>query len=145
MYIAEVSPASVSGRFVSINQLTFAIGILMSQLVNWLISILHKMPDHATAAQISESWNGQSGWRWMFAACAVPSLLFFLFSMLIPESPRWLAKSGDSVKTFKVLVKIGESQYAQEELLQIETSLENEIGKVHFHELLDKVIVKILA
>ena len=145
MYIAEVSPASVRGRFVSINQLTIAIGVLMAQMVNWLISISHEMPDHATAVQISESWNGQSGWRWMFAACAIPSLLFFVFSMLIPESPRWLVKNGESAKAFKVLDKIGGSLYASEELSQIETTLQNEIGKVHFSELFDKGIVKILA
>lgn len=145
IYIAEVSPAPVRGRFVSINQLTIVIGVLFSQLVNWLISVLHEMPDYATAAQISESWNGQTGWRWMFAACAIPSLLFFLLSMLIPESPRWLVKNGDSKKAFKVLEKIGGSQYALEELSQVETSLENEIGKVHFREILDKRILKILA
>jgi SP family sugar porter-like MFS transporter len=145
MYIAEVSPAPVRGRFVSINQLTIVIGILFSQLVNWLISFTHEMPDHATAVQILESWNGQIGWRWMFIACAIPSLFFFLFSMLIPESPRWLVKNGESTKAFDVLKKIGGDQYAIEELCQIETTLENEIGKVHFRELLDKRILKILA
>lgn len=145
MYIAEVSPAPVRGRFVSINQLTIAFGVLIAQLVNWLISISHEMPDLATTEQILASWNGQSGWRWMFAACAVPSLLFFVFSMLIPESPRWLVKNGDSAKAFKVLEKIGGSQYAREELSQIEITLQNEIRKVHFSELFDKGIVKILA
>ncbi|MFZ4544294.1 MAG: sugar porter family MFS transporter [Saprospiraceae bacterium] len=145
MYIAEVSPASVRGRFVSINQLTIAIGVLMSQLVNWLISISHEMPDHATVAQISESWNGQVGWRWMFAACAVPSLLFFMCSMLIPESPRWLVKNRNSEKAYKILEKIGGSQYAREELSQIEISFKYDTRKVHFRELLDKGVVKILA
>lgn len=145
MYIAEVSPAAVRGRFVSINQLTIALGVLMAQLVNWLISISHEMPDQATTEQLLASWNGQSGWRWMFAACAVPSLLFFVFSMLIPESPRWLVKNGDSAKAFNVLERIGGSQYAREELSQIEMTLQNEIGKVHFSELFDKGMVKILA
>jgi SP family sugar porter-like MFS transporter len=145
MYIAEVSPASVRGRFVSINQLTIATGVLMAQLVNWLISISHEMPDQATTAQILGSWNGQWGWRWMFAACAVPSLFFFVFSFLIPESPRWLVKNGNSSKACQVLEKIGGSQYAREELLQIENTLKNEIGKVHFSELLDKRMLKILV
>ena len=35
MYIAEITPASVRGRFVSINQLTIVIGILLAQIVNW--------------------------------------------------------------------------------------------------------------
>ncbi len=38
MYIAEVSPASMRGKFVSINQLTIVIGILAAQIVNMLIA-----------------------------------------------------------------------------------------------------------
>ena len=38
MYIAEVSPTGVRGRFVSINQLTIVLGILSAQIVNWLIA-----------------------------------------------------------------------------------------------------------
>ena len=38
MYIAEISPAEMRGRFVSINQLTIVIGILAAQVVNWLIA-----------------------------------------------------------------------------------------------------------
>ncbi len=38
MYIAEISPASMRGRFVSVNQLTIVIGILAAQLANWLIA-----------------------------------------------------------------------------------------------------------
>jgi SP family sugar porter-like MFS transporter len=145
MYIAEVSPASVRGRFVSLNQLTIVIGVLAAQLVNWLISISHEMPDNVTTSQVLESWNGRIGWRWMFAACAVPAVLFFIFSMLIPESPRWLVKSGNSEKAFKILKKIGGENYAREELVQIETSLQNEIGSVHFRELFDKGMLKILG
>lgn len=145
MYIAEVSPSAVRGRFVSVNQLTIVIGVLFAQLVNWLISASHEMPDNATTTQILESWNGRIGWRWMFAACAVPAVLFFIFSMIIPESPRWLVKSGNSDKALKVLKKIGGENYAREELAQIETSLQNEIGSVHFRELFDKGILKILG
>jgi len=34
MYIAEISPAPVRGKYVSLNQLTIVIGILLAQLVN---------------------------------------------------------------------------------------------------------------
>ncbi len=145
IYIAEISPAHVRGRFVSVNQLTIVIGVLAAQLVNWLISISHEMPDNATTVQILESWNGRIGWRWMFAACAVPAVLFFVFSLLIPESPRWLVKNGNSEKAFNILKKIGGEKYAREELGQIELSLQNEIGTVHFRELFDKGILKILG
>ena len=38
MYIAEVSPAEMRGKFVSINQLTIVIGILAAQIVNMQIA-----------------------------------------------------------------------------------------------------------
>jgi len=145
VYIAEVSPSSVRGRFVSINQLTIVIGVLAAQLINWLISISHEMPDSATTAQILASWNGMIGWRWMFAAEAVPAILFFLLSMVIPESPRWLAKDGNHEKAFKVLERIGGESYARDELKQIEESLRDEIGKVRFDVLFDKDLMKILG
>lgn len=42
MYIAEVSPAAMRGKFVSINQLTIVIGILAAQIVN--MQIAHQVP-----------------------------------------------------------------------------------------------------
>ena len=38
MYIAEIAPARMRGRFVSINQLTIVIGLLAAQIINWLIA-----------------------------------------------------------------------------------------------------------
>ena len=57
MYIAEVSPAESRGKFVSLNQLTIVIGILLAQLVNWMIA--ERVPAGATALEILNSWNGQ--------------------------------------------------------------------------------------
>ncbi len=92
VYIAEVSPAEIRGRMVSLNQLTIVIGILAAQIVNWLIA--QKVPDGATAEMIRQSWNGQFAWRWMFTAVAVPSAIFFTASLFIPESPRWKSRVG---------------------------------------------------
>ncbi|NWK55273.1 sugar porter family MFS transporter [Verrucomicrobiaceae bacterium N1E253] len=44
MYIAEISPARYRGRFVSLNQLTIVIGILLAQLINYQISEYHPVP-----------------------------------------------------------------------------------------------------
>ena len=41
MYIAEVSPAHVRGRMVSVNQLTIVIGIAMAYYVNYQIGRAH--------------------------------------------------------------------------------------------------------
>ena len=92
LYIAEIAPASIRGKLVSINQLTIVIGILMAQVINWLIA--EPVAPGATADQILASWNGQVGWRWMFGVTAIPAFLFFLAMFFVPESPRWLAKVG---------------------------------------------------
>lgn len=114
MYIAEVAPAHIRGRLVTFNQLTIVIGILGAQIVNMLIA--EPVAADATTAEILNSWNGQSGWRWMFWAVCVPSGIFFLLSMLIPESPRWLAGSGRHEQARKILTSIGGPEYATAEL-----------------------------
>lgn len=125
MYIAEVTPGDFRGRFVSINQLTIVIGILAAQLINWQIA--QPVPAGATTSEILASWNGQSGWRWMFYACTVPSALFFILMWFVPESPRWLArKSSNHDKAASILSKIGGREYANVELLAIEESLKSE-------------------
>ncbi|MBN1464925.1 MFS transporter, partial [candidate division KSB1 bacterium] len=76
MYIAEVAPAAMRGRFVSVNQLTIVIGVLSAQTVNWLIA--QPVAENAAGDAILQSWNGQVGWRWMFAAETAPAALFFI-------------------------------------------------------------------
>jgi len=142
MYIAEVAPAHMRGKLVSINQLTIVIGILLAQIVNWLVA--ERTPDTATAEEILKSWNVQAGWRWMFAVTAIPSAFFLLGSLFVPESPRWLVKNGRSDKARRTLSKIGGVSYSVKALGEIEATLVNETGKVDFRELLDPRLRKIL-
>ena len=112
MYIAEISPARLRGRLVSLNQMAIVIGILLAQVVNWLIA--RPVPAGATAAEILASWNGQSGWRWMFGVTAIPSLLFLAASLFVPESPRWLATKGRNQRALRVLERLGGEAYARQ-------------------------------
>lgn len=41
MYIAEVAPARIRGKLVTVNQLTIVIGILATQVANWRIAGTH--------------------------------------------------------------------------------------------------------
>jgi SP family xylose:H+ symportor-like MFS transporter len=128
---------------VSTNQLTIVIGILSAQIVNWLIA--RSVPDGATAEFIRQSWYGQYAWRWMFTAVAVPSLLFFIGALLIPESPRWLVKNGRPDRARRVLGRIGGSAFADAEVGDIQTTLsESEIRHVRFRELLEPRMTRIL-
>ena len=107
LYIAEISPANIRGRNVAINQLTIVIGILITNLVNYTLSD-----------------NGPDVWRWMFGLGAIPALLFFIGVIWLPESPRWLAKVGKHEKAKEVLNKIGDTNFANKTLSDIEVSLQ---------------------
>ena len=142
MYIAEIAPAPMRGKLVSINQLTIVIGILAAQFINW--SLVRNLPAGATDEFIQNSWYGQAGWRWMFGITAIPSLLFFAGMFAVPESPRWLAKNGKSERARGVLAKIGGGSYANDALKEIESTLVNEIETVNFRDLLEPKMRKVL-
>lgn len=97
LYIAEIAPARIRGRMVAINQLTIVLGILITNIVNYFLSD-----------------NGVEAWRWMFGLGAVPSGLFLLGALWLPESPRWLLKSGALIKAKNVFSKIGGEDYASD-------------------------------
>ncbi len=212
LYIAEISPAGMRGRFVSINQLTIVIGILAAQIVNWTIAdsvptadqlrllassddvvrevygrdydvdkeralarkaadrkaleTVQKMfPDLAVtkpgeddteakkqkdkaimSAYILPTWNGQTGWRWMFAAETIPASLFFLLMFFVPESPRWLLKYGREDEAEGILKRVGGDDYAKFEVRDIQDTLAGEeIAQVHFTDLLEPRLLKIVG
>jgi sugar porter (SP) family MFS transporter len=114
LYIAEISPARLRGRLVSLNQVAIVFGILLAQIVNWLIA--RPVPAGASSEQLLLSWNGQWGWRWMFAVTAIPSVLFLIASLMVPESPRWLASKGRHEQALGILERLGGRAYAQQVL-----------------------------
>ena len=85
MYIAEVSPAEIRGRMVSLNQMTIVLGILAAQVVNLLLA-------RDTGVAESQAWNIAWGWRWMFWAETVPAAAFLVMSFFISESPIFLER-----------------------------------------------------
>lgn len=113
MYIAEVAPASIRGKLVSLNQLTIVIGILAAQIVNWLL------------VSDDTAWNVAMSWRWMFWSAAFPALAFLVLAAFIPESPRWLAMKGRRERATQILTRIGGSTYAQSELSSLQNDMEN--------------------
>jgi len=114
MYIAEVSPAGVRGKLVSWNQMAITLGILIVYIVNYRIAL---MGDTA--------WNITTGWRWMFASMAFPALLFFALLWLVPESPRWLVRSGREHNALDVLSRLNGRAAAEKELAEIKSTLAN--------------------
>lgn len=143
MYIAEVAPTSIRGKLVSLNQLTIVLGILGAQIANWLIA--EPIPADFTPADICASWNGQMGWRWMFWAMTVPAALFFVFSFILPESPRWLASSGKREAALKVFTRMGGKEYAVTELAAIEAASACQTQEGGYRQLLNPAMYKVLT
>lgn len=113
LYIAEISPARLRGRLVTLNQLAIVSGILLAYLINWQLSKL-----------------GAASWRWMFAVAALPSLVFLLNLLLVPESPRWLVKQGRMEEALLILKRLSGPAAAQAEAAEIRDAIALEKGSV---------------
>ena len=142
MYIAEVAPTEVRGKLVSMNQMTIVIGILAAQIVNWQIA--DPIPMDFSSADIAASWNGQMAWRWMFWAAAFPAAVFLILAFFIPESPRWQALKGKSVKAEATLARIGGISYAAREMQAIVSANQEDVTQAGLSTLFTKPFHKIL-
>lgn len=87
-YISEIAPAKDRGRLVSLYQFNIVLGILVAFFSNYLLSGI-----------------GDNDWRWMLGVQAIPAVIYTLFVITIPESPRWLI-SQSRVEEAKKVMKI---------------------------------------
>jgi len=138
MYIAEVSPARIRGRMVSVNQLAIVSGMLVVYFVNYFIAAYGTSLDKLAAETATEAaagagvvpWNVQYGWRWMFGSEAVPALLLLVLMFRVPESPRWLVKRRRRDDALAVLTRVGGAEHAAVELTDIEDAIAHESGSL---------------
>ena len=110
MYIAEVAPADKRGTLVSWNQFAIIFGQLVVYFVNLVILGDHIAPKMESLAEglnrivnlgdlaADGNWSVTTGWRLMFGSECVPAGLFTLLILLVPETPRYLAMSGQEDK-----------------------------------------------
>ncbi|MEI8043534.1 MAG: sugar porter family MFS transporter [Verrucomicrobiota bacterium] len=117
MYIAEIAPAHLRGRLVSVNQIAIVGGILAVYFVNYFV-----------ARSGDQAWNETTGWRWMFASGILPSVAFALLLLRIPESPRWLVEMGRVGEAEKILTRVAGESFARAELASIRAALSVERG-----------------
>ena len=111
MYIAEVAPADRRGNLVSWNQFAIIFGMLVVYFVNYTIAL-----------QGDASWLHAIGWRWMFASEIIPALLFLIFLMFVPETPRYLVMRGKTEKALSILGRLMDKEEASKELSDIKDS-----------------------
>jgi len=134
MYIAEVSPAKVRGRLVSIYQLTIILGILLASFCNFYFG---------------DNDLSSANWRYMFLSALVPSIVFLVLLFFIPESPRWLIiQSAKEEEANRILLKInnGNEVRSKKEILEIKNSIANvnSRSRVEFKTLFGKAFLAIV-
>lgn len=140
VYIAEVAPASVRGKFVSLNQLTIVLGILMAQLANWQIGEFFTSGSETLSAESIEM-----AWRYMFWAELIPAGLFFVLAFIIPESPRWLATMGQTEKAGRILARVGGETYARQTLSELGKLTDNKEEMGNWSALLQPGVRNVLV
>ncbi|MYJ95162.1 MAG: sugar porter family MFS transporter [Proteobacteria bacterium] len=102
IYIAELSPARLRGRMVSVNQLNIVIGFSAAYFANYFL---------LQASQSGEPWVQAIGldryaWRWMLGIEVLPAVAWLVSMVFVPESPRWLMLRGRENRARGILEKI---------------------------------------
>ena len=126
IYIAEIAPAGVRGRLVTLNQLAIVTGILVAFASNYALAHVN-----------------HRSWRWMFGLGAVPAVALCLSLLWIPESPRWLLQRGNRERASTVLRQISPENDTQTALDRIANAISEEDGT--YRELLSHRLRKPLA
>ncbi len=118
IYIAEISPARLRGRMVSVNQLNIVIGFSAAYFVNYFL---------LQASQSAEPWVqtirlDDHAWRWMLGIEALPAAFYFFAMLFVPESPRWLVLHGREAQARSILQKITHAERIESKLGEIAAS-----------------------
>ncbi|MCM8568617.1 sugar porter family MFS transporter [Gramella jeungdoensis] len=108
-YVSEIAPANQRGKLVSLYQFNIVLGILIAFLSNYLLRN-----------------TGAQPWRWMVGVEAVPALVYIMFVVFIPRSPRWLISKGREKEAQKVLHIINPDINVREKLAEIKHQAETE-------------------
>ena len=137
MYIGEVAPSRIRGTLVSWNQFAIIFGQLVVYFVNFMILGSHANPIIKAVEGVNQilnagaaQWTIETGWRLMFVSEAVPAGLFALLVLFIPETPRYLAMTGQDDKALSVLSRINGLSEGRSILADIKSTAEEKTEKL---------------
>lgn len=108
LYIAEIAPANIRGRLVTLFQFAITIGILISYVCSYAFA------------------QSDEGWRWMFGAGIIPAAILFFGMLYVPESPRWLLVKNKEKEARIVLSRILDENIVENEVSQIKKTITEE-------------------
>ena len=118
MYIGEIAPADQRGRFVSVSQLLITLGTLLAFVANYFL---------VKAIPTADWLSDQNVWRFMLGFELIANAVWIALLLMIPESPRWLAKKGRTEEARVVLAQTIGPEEAEQTLADVQHSLENDI------------------
>ena len=101
IYTAEIAPARIRGRLVGLVQFNIVLGILLAYLSNYIIQMI--ITDEKVA------------WRWMLGVMLIPSVVFLLLLVSVPETPRWLMSRGRDKEAVEISRRLCSTREESEE------------------------------
>ncbi len=135
-YIAEVASARYRGRLATVQQIAIISGLFCAFLSNFLLA-------KAAGASTQPLWLGQEAWRWMFWMQAIPSAVFLVLLLTIPESPRFLVVKGRREEALAVLTRLYGADEARNKVAEIGSSLAEDHHRPSLKDLVNKHTGKI--
>lgn len=117
-------------------QIAIISGLFCAFLSNYLLA-------KAAGASTEALWLGPPAWRWMFWMQALPSLLFLVLLLAIPESPRFLAVKKRRQEAMHVLTRLYGAEQAQLKYAEIEASLSQDHHRPRLSDLLHPTTRKV--
>jgi sugar porter (SP) family MFS transporter len=108
LFVAELSPSTMRGLCVSMNQLLITVGIVVAYGVDFAFS------------------TTPEGWRWMLGLAALPACGLFIGMLFLPETPRWLIEVGRVSEGGAVLERMG---YTEEERNDITEQVQRHVSE----------------
>ncbi len=115
LYLSETAPASIRGSMGSLFQLMITIGIFLIAVTNVVIARIFLNPHVALPI--------------MFLVIAAFSLIMFIGSFRLPESPRWLMLKGRKAQAHEVLSRVlCHNEDIERELAEIENAIKSDKG-----------------
>ena len=108
LYISEISPPKIRGRLVTFNQLFITIGIVVSYLVDFGLSLV-LLP--------------VINWRFMLGLAFIPAVILLVAMIYMPNSPRWLISHGKMDLARSILIELRKKDDVSDEVNEITTSL----------------------
>jgi len=121
-YISEISTPATRGRLGALYQFNIVFGILVAFLSNYFL----------------EGVGGPNDWRWMLGVLAIPSVIYSVLVVGIPESPRWLiTNKNDTGTAKKVMSKLGVNN-VDIEISSVMESYKHETTSAHTSNIFNK-------